>query len=370
LDHRTPEADSGGQVRSFCRNGKLYDHVELSYVKPALGMTKAERRQRLKGLESEQIQECSRSVEFEELVRICEAAGRPKLYEIYRRVQVLALLGEYSPRQLFKYLLVAEKEWNRFHPCPEHMRTTVDKLIQTGGSLIRGMDKENRPIVWIRESLVEYMRTVPAETYCAYTVWMACTAAMLRPQDVPFITLVFDEKDRKPLNYNLEASVLWTRAMSKLATPRTFIGKIYVASPNRGSATVFKVVSKLFPRITKLVTLLKHRSLIFDVVSDPRDVPDYFGTPGTPARVSTMTVGDYKNNFLCNGRIPMSAVFNGPLLTMSERSTPRGIFSPKPNQDFKYSNQWSEHSSSLDEDPTSKGENVERSSSALEEQLC
>eukprot|EP00179_Madagascaria_erythrocladioides_P005218 CAMPEP_0198312712 /NCGR_PEP_ID=MMETSP1450-20131203/3987_1 /TAXON_ID=753684 ORGANISM="Madagascaria erythrocladiodes, Strain CCMP3234" /NCGR_SAMPLE_ID=MMETSP1450 /ASSEMBLY_ACC=CAM_ASM_001115 /LENGTH=334 /DNA_ID=CAMNT_0044015669 /DNA_START=230 /DNA_END=1234 /DNA_ORIENTATION=+ len=305
---------------------------------------------------------------FEKLVSICEASGQPKLYEIYRRAQVLALLEEYSPRQLFKYMLGAEKEWNRHHPCPQHMWGAVDRLMQTGASIIRGYDKQNRPIVWIRESLVGNMGTVPGPMYCAYSLWVACTAVSRRPLDVPFITLVFDERGRKPLNYNLEATRLWAQAMNKIATPRTPVGRIYVVSPTRASATVFKIMNRLFPRLTRLVTLVKQRNSVFNFVTNPTDVPDYYGSPGTPIEVNAETVGDYKTTYFCRERVSLSSIFNGPVLSARKPDIQNTSLGALRHSTPKLPGQPSEESSD-DADTSTMNSQCAMVSSVLEEEL-
>mmetsp|Transcript_40340 Transcript_40340/g.99037 ORF Transcript_40340/g.99037 Transcript_40340/m.99037 type:complete len:202 (+) Transcript_40340:35-640(+) len=151
-----------------------------------------------------------------ELLDICKAKGVPNLHEIYRSAQVAALLRVYTPQKLYGYMSRGEEEWAKFFPRPEFMRAEVKRLVQSGAAFVRGSDKEGRPIMWVRESLFPNLHRLNSSAHCAYMFWIALNAIVQRPMDVPFIVMVSDEVDRKPLNYNLGAMRQFIELFRKL----------------------------------------------------------------------------------------------------------------------------------------------------------
>mmetsp|Transcript_8123 Transcript_8123/g.19293 ORF Transcript_8123/g.19293 Transcript_8123/m.19293 type:complete len:130 (+) Transcript_8123:108-497(+) len=98
---------------------------------------------------------------------------------------------------------------------------------------------------------------------------------------------------------------------------------MYVVSPQLGSRTVLKALGKLFPDSLPIVTLVRKRESVFGIPADPRDTPDYYGSPGTPYEINTTTVGDYQTLFFRNGPSPIAEFFNGPFIeTDKENSYP------------------------------------------------
>mmetsp|Transcript_36265 Transcript_36265/g.88586 ORF Transcript_36265/g.88586 Transcript_36265/m.88586 type:complete len:300 (-) Transcript_36265:35-934(-) len=245
--------------------------------------------------------------QFEEL---CELSGRRDLSELYRTAHVRELLKVYSPSTLVQHLAVAEAEWQRYGLCPPEWRTDVEDILRSGAALVRGQDREGHPIIWIREANYGAVATCGARAYCAALLWITLFAVMQRPCEVPFVTIVCDEADKPPLGYNLEGLKLWIETMEKLCTPRGIVWKVYLVTPKLATKTLLKFVGKSFPAHLRKAVIVKNRDAVFNIASDPADVPLYFGSKGTPIAVDSTTSGDFDSMFLSGDGLSMKCVFN------------------------------------------------------------
>jgi len=87
---------------------------------------------------------------------------------------------------------------------------------------------------------------------------------------------------------------------------------MYFVSPKLATKTVAKIIGLQFPPSSGGVALVQDRKTIFDIVRDPRDAPDYYGSPGIPFKATAKTVGDFESLFFEDSGITLSHIMNGP----------------------------------------------------------
>eukprot|EP00179_Madagascaria_erythrocladioides_P021180 CAMPEP_0198333380 /NCGR_PEP_ID=MMETSP1450-20131203/18922_1 /TAXON_ID=753684 ORGANISM="Madagascaria erythrocladiodes, Strain CCMP3234" /NCGR_SAMPLE_ID=MMETSP1450 /ASSEMBLY_ACC=CAM_ASM_001115 /LENGTH=340 /DNA_ID=CAMNT_0044037891 /DNA_START=76 /DNA_END=1098 /DNA_ORIENTATION=+ len=256
---------------------------------------------------------------WKDLVELCESKGHSGLYSMYRPAHVVALLRRYSPQNMFRCMVRAQAHWCEYFPRPSSMRPALQRFLQSGAFFVRGCDQGRRPILWIKDTILSRAWNRDSQAYCAYMIWQTFAAMVQRPLDVPFITLVLDESARRPIDHNLEAVRLFLEFFRKLGPPFFATYKVYLVSPKIGSKILVTALGKLFPEaFAERLVLVENRKAVFDICANPRDVPEYYGSPGTPISISSSSIGDFDDLFFKDGRVSIEDVLNGPELPSAE----------------------------------------------------
>mmetsp|Transcript_14243 Transcript_14243/g.35302 ORF Transcript_14243/g.35302 Transcript_14243/m.35302 type:complete len:199 (+) Transcript_14243:258-854(+) len=149
--------------------------------------------------------------EMEKLRLVLELKKKLQVLRNYMPEHIRAEVAKFGVRRVSKCLLEGEEEYN--HSLRD-LELSVNRDVfmdywLSGSHLVRGFDKQGRPLVWINEAL--YPKWPSKTIYILLYLWTVRLALRSRPEGVTHVHAIFFERDRKPLAFNVDHS---TRMMA------------------------------------------------------------------------------------------------------------------------------------------------------------